>query len=109
MAHCSEGSLGAPPKWPLNAPRLLRLGFERRKLRGVGGDEKKLQKKEENGRLAAGASAPEFVELIGEGSALVVTGPSGWWARRQIHRIDAKRFAGIVIREDGFDPAAACA
>ena len=53
--------------------------------------------------------APEFGELLGKGSALVVTGSSGGRTRRQIHQIDAECVAGVAIREDRFDSAAACA
>ena len=60
-------------------------------------------------RLISWASAPEFGELLGKGSALVVTGSSGGRTRRRIHQIGAERVAGVAIREDGFDSAAACA
>src|SRR5450755_3199975 len=53
------------------------------------------------------ASAPEFGELPGKGSALVVTGSSGGRTRRQIHQIAAECVAGAAVREDGFDSAAA--
>ena len=55
------------------------------------------------------ASAPEFGELLGEGSALVVTGSSGGRTQRQIHRIGAEHVLGVAVREDRFDSAAACA
>src|SRR5215472_18793663 len=58
-------------------------------------------------RLVSLASAPEFGELLGKGSALVVTGSSGGRTRRQIHQSGAECVAGIAIREDGFDCAAA--
>ncbi len=54
-----------------------------------------------------GASAPEFGELLGKGPALVVTGSSGGRTRRQIHQIAAECVAGVAVREDGFDSAAA--
>jgi len=62
-------------------------------------------------RLVSWASAPEFGELLGKGSALVVTGSSGGRTPRRIHHIDANAecVLRVVIREDGFDPAAACA
>jgi hypothetical protein len=62
-------------------------------------------------RLVSWASAPEFGELLGKGSALVVTGSSGGRTRRRIHHIDANAecVLRVAIREDGFDPAAACA
>ena len=58
-------------------------------------------------RLISRASAPEFGELLGKGSALVVTGSSGGRTRRQIHQIAAECVAGVAVREDGFDSAAA--
>ena len=57
--------------------------------------------------LISRASAPEFGELLGKGSALVVTGSSGGRTRRQIHQIAAECVAGVAVREDGFDSAAA--
>jgi hypothetical protein len=60
-------------------------------------------------RLVSWASAPEFGELPGKGSALAVTGSSGGRTRRRIHQIGAECVAGVAIREDGFDSAAACA
>jgi hypothetical protein len=53
------------------------------------------------------ASAPEFGELPGKGSALVITGSSGGRPRRLIHQIAAECVAGVAIRQDGFDSAAA--
>ena len=58
-------------------------------------------------RLISRASAPEFGELLGKGSALVVTGSSGGRTRRRIHQIAAECVAGVAVREDGFDSAAA--
>ena len=58
-------------------------------------------------RLISRASAPEFGELPGEGSALVVTGSSSGRTQRQIHQIAAECVAGVAVREDGFDSAAA--
>jgi hypothetical protein len=58
-------------------------------------------------RLISRASAPEFGELLGKGPALVVTGSSGGRTRRQIHQIAAECVAGVAIRQDGFDSAAA--
>ena len=58
-------------------------------------------------RLISRASAPEFGELLGKGSALVVTSPSSGRTQRQIHRIGAEHLLGVAIREDGFDAAAA--
>jgi hypothetical protein len=58
-------------------------------------------------RLISRASAPEFGELPGKGSALLVTGSSGGRPRRQIHHIVAECGARVAIREDGFDSAAA--
>jgi hypothetical protein len=58
-------------------------------------------------RLISRASAPEFGEPPGKGSALVVTGSSGGRTRRQIHQIAAECVAGVAVREDGFDSAAA--
>jgi len=58
-------------------------------------------------RLISRASAPEFGELLGKGPALVVTGSSGGRPGRQIHQIAAECVAGVAIREDGFDSAAA--
>jgi len=52
---------------------------------------------------------PEFGELLGEGSALVVTGSSSGRTQRQIHRIGAEHVRGVAIREDRLDSAAACA
>jgi hypothetical protein len=60
-------------------------------------------------RLISRASAPEFSELLGEGSALVVTGSSNGRTQRQIHRIRAEHVLGVAVREDRFDSAAACA
>jgi hypothetical protein len=60
-------------------------------------------------RLGSWASAPEFGELLGKGSALLVTGSSGGRTRRQIHHIVAECGARVAIREDRFDSAAACA
>src|SRR6476661_3447977 len=60
-------------------------------------------------RLFSPASAPEFGELLGKGSALVATGSSGGRTQRQIHRVGAEHVLGGAVREDGFDPAAACA
>ena len=60
-------------------------------------------------RLVSRASAPEFGELLGKGSALVVTGSSGGRTQRQIHRIGAEHVLGVAVREDRFDSAAACA
>jgi hypothetical protein len=60
------------------------------------------------GRVLWRASAPELGELLGEGSALVVTSPSGGRAQRRIHRVGAEHVLGVAIREDRFDPAAAC-
>jgi hypothetical protein len=59
-------------------------------------------------RLRA-ASAPEFGELPGKGSPLVVTSPSSGRAQRQVHRIGAEHVLGVAVREDRFDSAAACA
>ena len=58
-------------------------------------------------RLVSRASAPEFGELLGKGSALVEAGSSGGRPRRQIHQIAAESVAGVAIRQDGFDSAAA--
>lgn len=55
------------------------------------------------------ASAPEFGELLGKASALVETGSSSGRTRRQIHQIAAECVAGVAIRQDRFDSAAACA
>ena len=62
-------------------------------------------------RPVSRASAPEFGELPGKGSALVVTGPGSGRARRRIHLVGAEGeyVAGAAIREDCFDSAAACA
>jgi hypothetical protein len=62
-------------------------------------------------RLVSYASAPEFGELPGKSSALGVTRLSGGPAPRQIHHFHAtaKCVFRVAIREDGFDPAAACA
>src|SRR3954447_10005154 len=49
---------------------------------------------------------PEFGELLGKGSALVVTGSSGGRTRRQIHHVVAECVAGVAVREDSFDSAA---
>src|ERR1700761_5363162 len=56
-------------------------------------------------------SAPEFGELLGKGFALGVTRLSGGPALRQIHHFHATAEYALrdAIREDGFDPAAACA
>src|SRR6516162_1808525 len=54
------------------------------------------------------ASAPEFGEPLGKGSALVVTGSGGGRARRRIHQVGAECVAGVAVGEDGFDSAAAC-
>jgi hypothetical protein len=59
-------------------------------------------------RLVSYASAPEFGELLGKGSALIVTGSSGGPTRRRIHHIDAECVARVAIREDRRDSAAAC-
>jgi hypothetical protein len=59
-------------------------------------------------RLVSWASAPEFGELLGKGSALVVTGSSSGRAQRQIHRIGAEHVLGVAVRENRFDSAAAC-
>ena len=59
--------------------------------------------------LVSWASAPEFGELLGKGSALVVTGSSGGRTQRQIHRIGAEHVLGVAVREDRLDSAAACA
>jgi hypothetical protein len=53
------------------------------------------------------ASAPEFGELPGKGSALVTTRSSGGRPRRQIHQIAAECVAGVAIRQNRFDSAAA--
>src|SRR4051812_25073570 len=60
-------------------------------------------------RPVSWASAPEFGELPGKGSALVVTGSSGGRTRRRIHLIGAQSeyVAGVAVREDGSDSAAA--
>ena len=55
------------------------------------------------------ASAPEFGELLGKRSALVVTGSSGGRTQRCIHRIGAEHVLGLAVRRDHFDSAAACA
>jgi hypothetical protein len=62
-------------------------------------------------RLVSSASPPEFGELLGKGSPLGVTRLSGGPAPRQIHRFHAiaEYILRVAIREDGFDPAAACA
>jgi hypothetical protein len=60
-------------------------------------------------RLVSWASAPEFGELLGKGSALVVTSPSSGRTQRQIHRIGAEHVLGVAVRGDRFDSAAACA
>ena len=41
-------------------------------------------------------------ELLGKGSALVVTGSSGGRTRPRVHEIDAE-CVGVAIREHGFD------
>ena len=51
--------------------------------------------------LVSWASAPEFGELLGQGTALVVTGSSGGRTRRRIHQIAAECVAGVAIRDDG--------
>ncbi len=56
-----------------------------------------------------GASAPEFGELLGKGSALVVTASRGLQTRRRIQRIDVEYVAGAAIRENSLDSAAICA
>ena len=58
---------------------------------------------------AIAASAPEFGELLGERSALVVPGSSGGRTQRQIHRIGAEHVLGVAVRDDRLDAAAACA
>lgn len=60
-------------------------------------------------RLVSWASAPEFGELCGKGSALVVASSSSGRTQRQIHRIGAEHVLGVAVREDRFDSAAACA
>ena len=64
-------------------------------------------------RLRGGAgirlSAPEFGELLGKGSALVVAGSSRGRTQRQIHRVGAEHVLGVAVREDRLDSAAACA
>ena len=60
-------------------------------------------------RLVSWASAPEFGELLGKGSALVVTGSSSGWTQRLTHRIGAEHVLGVAVREDRLDSAAACA
>lgn len=47
-------------------------------------------------RLVSQASAPEFGDVLGKGSALVVTGSGGGRTRRPIHHIDAN--AECVLR-----------
>jgi hypothetical protein len=54
-----------------------------------------------------GRQRPEFAELLGKDYALVETGSSGGRTRRQIHQIAAECVAGVAVREDGFDSAAA--
>jgi hypothetical protein len=61
------------------------------------------------GRLVSWESAPEFGELLGEASALVVTSSSSRRTQRQIHRIGAEHVLGVAVREDRLDSAAACA
>jgi len=53
------------------------------------------------------ASAPELGELLGKGSALVVTSPSSGRTQRQIHRIGTEHVLGVAIREDRLDSGAA--
>ena len=60
-------------------------------------------------RTGLWGSAPEFGELPGKRSALVVTSSSGGRTQRWIHRIGAEHVLGAAIREDRFDSAAACA
>src|SRR4051812_47033712 len=54
-------------------------------------------------RLVSWASPPEFGELLGTGSALVVTRLSSGRAQRQIHRIGAEHMRGAAVREDRLD------
>src|SRR5580698_8710187 len=55
--------------------------------------------------------SPEFSELLGYGSALGVTRPSGGRAPRQIHHVHAlaQHVLRVAVRDDGFDGAVACA
>jgi hypothetical protein len=85
------------PLRPVRSPASTRPGSHRRKQVSA-----RLPS-----RLISRTSAPEFGELPGKGSALLVTGSSGGRTRRQIHQIAAERIAGVAVREDGFDSAAA--
>ena len=61
-----------------------------------------------SGRVLWRASAPELGELLGEGSALVVTGSSSGRTQRHVHRVDAEQVLGVTVRQDRFDAATEC-
>ena len=50
-------------------------------------------------RLVSRASAPEVGELLGKGSALVVTSSSGGRTCRQIHHVDTERVERLAVRK----------
>jgi hypothetical protein len=53
--------------------------------------------------------SPELGELLGQGSALVLTGSSGGGSQRRVHRIGAEHPLEAEVGKDRLDPAAACA
>ncbi|MET4781424.1 hypothetical protein [Glaciihabitans sp. UYNi722] len=53
------------------------------------------------------AGRPEFGELLGENSALIVASSRGRHTRRRIQRIGVEHVTGTGIRKDSLDLAAA--